>query len=105
MILLQALKHVQNNRDEEDSGICKNVTVWLMRECDCYKERKKALAKMHEMMCVWPGKTGDDPRYPVEGSCEKYMVSMCDGTLWKNARRYELLDWMIKELENEHAPT
>ena len=53
------------------------------------------------MMCMWPGRIGNDPRYPVEGSCEKYIVSMLDGTLWKNARRYELLDWMIKELENE----
>ena len=57
------------------------------------------------MMCMWPGRIGDDPRYPVEGSYEEYIMSMRDSTLWKNARRYELLDWMIKELENEHSST
>lgn len=99
--LLHLLTELQHHRALPDAGICGNVTYALKDMCMPYEERQKALQKMHVIMRKWPDDAGYDIRYPVEGAAHEYVISVQNGTLWKNERRHALLRWMIKELENE----
>ena len=113
-ILLKALKHVKEDTGQRTSGICGEVFKWLKEYCmvnegENYAERHAAVeATMRELeatMNEWPrGGRRLDHRYPVEGGYYPFMAELMKGTLWNNPLRHELLDWLIKELENDAKP-
>lgn len=118
-LLLKALKQVRKDAGKGTSGICGEVFKWLKEYCmvndnyaegDNYEERRSVVeATMRElqaMMNKWPGGGRRlDDRYPVEGSGYKYTVALIEQKLWSNPRRIALLNWLIKELENEPRKT
>lgn len=117
--LLWALYKVRDNIAKADTGICGEVFKWLKEYCmvndnyaegDNYEERHSVVeATMRELQAImnkWPGGGRRlDDRYPVEGSGYKYTIAVIEQKLWSNPRRIALLDWLIKELENEPRKT
>lgn len=106
--LLDALKAIKKDPPEKNYGICANVG-WLVFDATApiigsdlrQAHREEADRVMCRLLARWPDAAGLDANYPVEGLRYEYMVSQRDGTVWQNPRRIALLDWMIKELENE----
>lgn len=106
--LLDALKAIKKDPPEKNYGICANVG-WLVFDATApiidsvlrQAHREEADRVMCRLLARWLDAVGPNPNYPVEGSEHEYMVSQRDGTVWQNNRRAALLDWMIKELENE----
>ena len=94
-MLLAALKRIRDNGPVEKSkGICGNVRLLVPR-----KQRAEIQEKIYCLTQRWPEYKGLSLVYPVEGSGWLYRESVRLGILWKNPRRHELLDWLIKELE------
>lgn len=96
-MLLAALKRIRDNGPTNtDCGICGNVHAMVPR-----KQRAEIQEKIYNLVQRWPEYKGNTLVYPVEGSGRLYHESAKLGILWKNARRIYLLNYMIKELENE----
>ena len=96
MNALEALKKIRDDGPVRDYvGICENVED-LTEETLPYE--------LKELMVGWPANAAKlhslRQNYPVEGSRDGYEAGAEAGTLWENPRRHELLDWLIKELEN-----
>ena len=89
MNALEALKKIR-----DDVGICGNIE-------ELTKETMPYALKV--LMVEWPANAAKfrllRQIYPVEGSGDGYEADSEAGTLWKNPRRHELLDWLIKELD------
>ena len=97
MLLLAALKRIRDEGPiEKDKGICGNVRLLVPR-----KQRAEIQDKIYCLTQRWPEYKGTCLVYPVEGSGWLYRESVRLGILWKNPRRIYLLNYMIKELENE----
>ena len=96
-MLLAALKRIRDKGPvEKDKGICGNVRLLVRR-----KQRAEIQDKIYCLIQRWPEYKGTCLVYPVEGSGWLYRESVKLGILWKNPRRIYLLNYMIKELENE----
>ena len=96
-MLLAALKRIRDKGPiEKEKGICGNVRLLVPR-----KQRKEIQDKIYCLTQRWPEYKGPSLVYPVEGSGWLYRESARLGILWKNPRRIYLLNYMIKELENE----
>lgn len=108
-LLLKALKQVREDAGKGTSGICGEVFKWLKEYCMDEERHSVIEATMRElqaMMNKWPGGGRRlDDRYPVEGSGYKYTIALIEQKLWSNPRRLDLLNWLIKELENEPRKT
>lgn len=116
-LLLHVLKKVRDTKQTRVYGICGEVFRRLKKyymvgrgfsdKGPHYKERCDAVTRvqtvLYKLMVQWPnGWYSEDDRYPVEGSMCKFDEAHDTETLWSNPRRHELLDWLIKELENGH---
>ena len=98
-MLLAALKRIRDNGPVEKSkGICGNVRLLVPR-----KQRVEIQDKLYSLTQRWPEYKGTGLVYPVEGSGWLYRESVRLNILWKNSRRIYLLNYMIKELENESS--
>lgn len=47
----------------------------------------------------WPAACKGEDCFPVEGESLQFFKDSSHLILWQNPRRHELLDWLIKELE------
>ena len=84
-MLLAALKRIRDKGPvEKEKGICGNVRLLVPR-----KQRAEIQEKIYCLIQRWPEYKG------------LYRESVRLGILWKNPRRIYLLNYMIKELENE----
>ena len=93
-MLLAALKRIRDKGPiEKEKGICGNVRLLVPR-----KQRAEIQEKIYCLIQRWPEYKGLSL---VEGSGWLYRESVRLGILWKNPRRIYLLNYMIKELENE----
>lgn len=96
MNLLEALKKIRDDGPVSTKyGICGNVIdLANVKECK----------KLDILFLRWPRNKGRTnmmrTSYPVEGHGVGYKRSVEAGELWDNPRRHELLNWLIKELEN-----
>ena len=119
-LLLHILKKVRDTKQTRAYGICGEVIHSLKKyymvgrgfsdKEPNYSERCGAVTRvqtvLYKLMVQWPGGWyGEDDRYPVEGNKEKFGEALEAGLLWENQRRLELLDWLIKELEDEPRKT
>ena len=96
-MLLASLKRIRDEGPVNiDYGICGNVRLLVPR-----KQRAEIQDKIYSLTQRWPEYKGTCLVYPVEGSGWLYRESVKLGILWKNPRRIYLLNYMIKELENE----
>ena len=116
-LLLHILKKVRDTQQKREYGVCgevqKRIKKYYMvgrnfsNKIPDYEERCDAVVRMqttlYKLMVKWPqGMFSEDDRYPVEGNEEKFGEALEAGCLWENARRIELLNWLIKELEHGH---
>ena len=102
--LLEALKAVRDKSRDETAGICLNAQIRLRKHTDGTLRQahmEEACSSMQSLMCRWPESKDLTGRYPIEGSEPEYAQAMRRKTLWRNPRRIALLEWMIKELEND----
>lgn len=118
--LLWALYKVRDNIAKADTGICGEAFKWLKEyymvgrnyATDAGSEERAfkavdALDYLWKLNEQWPNKESKgvrlyDWQYPVEGARDEFYKSKALKTLWSNPRRHELLNWLIKELENGH---
>lgn len=106
--LLEALRTLKKFKPAPDNGICLNVQIHmghLLRNCHNQIEKQTHMGtasySMRRLLQRWPESKDTSGRFPVEGCERGYLQDMMRGTLWQNPRRIALLDWMIKELEND----
>lgn len=93
--MIKELKRIREHPIRLDQGICGNLRTLVGDE----KWRETSM-HLRGLMDKWP-ETSGDRFYPVEGSGATYLSSARHRTLWQSPRRIALLDWLIKELENE----
>ena len=99
MRLIDALKRIKTDGPvHADVGICVNVAKTVSW---CAADQLKPL------LAKWPHVYTDEGgyawgEYPVGGYTE-YTIGKIDGTLWDNPRRWQLLDWLIEQLEAEET--
>lgn len=106
-LLLEALKAIKEKPLSQTMGICGNVTAYAQKRFTHLHDCMLIDAKHEEMRFLirklisqWPDKKGNNLETPIEGSIMPYLDDSEHERLWTNPRRHELLDWMIKELEN-----
>lgn len=103
--LLEALVSI---RDEGvtniDMGICGNVFRLFEQSYEDDGVFDRADKKLDDLFDLWtskaPRRSAINMSYPVGGGTE-YAWERERGGLWNNVKRYELLHWLISQLENE----
>lgn len=117
--LLWALYKVRENIAKANTGICGETFKWLKEyymvdsnyvTTPASKERAFKVTEAQDLLWKlnnqWPekiikGNWLNDWQYPVEGARDEFYKSKELKTLWSNPRRIALLNWLIKELEND----
>lgn len=92
--LLEALITIRDKGRLESAGICGNVMELLPSA-----EFMLADEIMDDLILEWK-RPYDNPIYPI-GGVHEYFREKEQLRLWENPRRWELLHFMIAELENE----
>lgn len=99
-LLLAALTDIRDNGPSSlKDGICRNARNVIEKMAPSTKTRADAICTMSTMMVQWPNNAASD-MFPVEGNVTDYLRDIHENILWENPRRHELLNWLIKELEN-----
>ena len=103
-LLLAALADIRDNGPSSlKDGICRNAINVIEKMAPSTKTRADAIYTMSTMMVQWPNNAGrrcSGQTTPVEGNVTDYLRDIHENILWENPRRHELLNWLIKELEN-----
>lgn len=105
--LLVALRKTEEKVVLNNKGICGNVQYYIHEMTKplggglCEAAANSAEHQMRKLMQKWPKCADEYGNFPIEGRWAGYETDAALGKLWENPLRHELLDWMIKELENE----
>ena len=109
--LLAALKSTKQCIVFRDGGICANARhyVYIMTrhlgDGLCQEACDYAEHQMRMLMRRWPKCADEYGNFPIEGRWAEYELQAAKDELWSDPLRLELLDWCIKELENEPRKT
>lgn len=115
--LLAALKHIREHGPiNPDYGICYNVAEQMNKRAvetlstagaeRIYYSQLRIERGLADYFVRWP-KHSVNLEYPVEGSEARYHESIVSGKMWdrkselRGKLRWELLDFLIEELEKE----
>ncbi len=110
--LLSALKTIKENGPRNRlTGACHNIDLELMEMKTSDKTAIAVFGLRRDLFAAWPSFSGDIG-YPVadpnvlESANLQYTAAFYAKKMWdKRCRyarlRYELIDWMIKELEGD----
>lgn len=105
--LLTALKKTKEKVALNNKGICGNVKYYIheitagLGHCIQHSASDDASCQLRNLMLKWPKCADRYGDFPIEGRWAGYETEATLGKLWENPLRLELLDWLIKELENE----
>ena len=105
--LLAALKSTKQHVVFRDKGICANAKYYIHKMTRnlgdglCQEACDYAEHQMRMLMRRWPKCADEYGNFPIEGSWAEYELRAAKDELWSDPLRLELLDWCIKELENE----
>lgn len=93
-ILLRELIYLRENLEKakQSHGICCEIG---MRMCQIRGTKQM----LHSIIQAWPERT-DDSSYPVD-DISGYLRDRENGTMWQNPRRLALLDFIIKEIQDD----
>lgn len=95
--LLAALIYLQRNGPATSDGICAHIDSYLA-EHSSRLVQVEASRLRHNLMETWPDSCGDSA-FPVEGYAEYHSCH----DKWQNPRRWQLLNWMITQLEAQQS--
>jgi len=115
-LLKQLHERMQDKKNWTKSGICVTIREQLNTEelVDLWWDDPGYSERMYQLFCTWPKFSGHSS-FPLPGGCEAYDIWALNFNLaedqkarmWDRvnspyaALRWELLEWMIAELEKQ----